>query len=130
MTGTRCSPACSTALEPLPVWGLKDRSHQRSARLLPPGPAPQASPPLALQLLLKRGEEAPVGPLRNNLLRRRLDHAGLVQAQRVETQRVFGIQFSPLVVGERREALQRPVPPRREAPLHQQPRRSLRRLRA
>src|SRR5262249_61497649 len=39
----------------------------------------------ALQLALELVEEAPVGALRDDLLRARLDHAGLGQAKRIET---------------------------------------------
>jgi hypothetical protein len=35
MTGTRCSPACSTGLEPLSVWDLARRSRHRSEQLVP-----------------------------------------------------------------------------------------------
>jgi hypothetical protein len=52
----------------------------RSARWLPPCPAPQAPPPLLLQLLLQLSEEAPVGALGDDLLGGALDHPGLVQA--------------------------------------------------
>ena len=37
-------------------------------------------PPLSLQLLLERVEEAPVSPLSDELLGGALDHPGLVQA--------------------------------------------------
>ena len=43
--------------------------------------APQAPPPLALHLLLQLIEEAPVGPLGDDLLWARLDHPRLLQAQ-------------------------------------------------
>jgi hypothetical protein len=54
---TRCLLACSTALVP---------------------------PPLALHLLLQRGEESPISPLGDELLRGAFNHPGLMQAQGVE----------------------------------------------
>ena len=54
---TRCLRACSTALVP---------------------------PPLALHLLLQRGEELPISPLGDELLRGAFNHPGLMQAQGVE----------------------------------------------
>src|SRR5437870_2788815 len=53
---------------------------------------------LALHLLLELIEEAPVGAGREQLLRRRLDHARLVHAQRVIANRVGGVEFAPPVV--------------------------------
>ncbi len=43
-------------------------------------------------------EEAPVRPFRDDLLRGRLDHADLVQAQRIEPHRVLGVVLAPFVV--------------------------------
>src|SRR5947207_2760091 len=100
MAGIRFSPACSMTLEPLAVWGLARRSRHRSARVLPPVSAPPAPPPLLLQLLLQLVEKAPVGPLGDNLLRARLDHPGLVQAQGVKAHRILGVILAPLAVGK------------------------------
>src|SRR5919106_5673271 len=109
MAGTRCLPACSTALAPLAVWGLARRSRQRSARLLPPVPPPQAPLPLSLQLLLQLIEEAPVRALRNDLLGACLDHARLMQAQGVEPQRVLGVILAPRAVWQLLQRLHRVV---------------------
>src|SRR5438045_288122 len=54
--------------------------------------------PLALQLLLQFVEEAPVGALGDKLLRARLDHPGLAQAERVEAHGVLGVVLPPLAV--------------------------------
>jgi len=64
---------------------------------------------LSLQLALELVEEAPVGRLRNELVWRRLDHAGVAQPQRVEANRVLGIILAPFVVGDFFERLQRIV---------------------
>src|SRR6476620_6930677 len=67
--------------------------------------APSSSLELALELV----EEAPVGRLRNELVRRRLNHAGFAQAQCVEAKRIFGIVFSPPCIGNFLERLQRQI---------------------
>src|SRR5919108_3006533 len=121
MAGTRCLPACSTALEPPSVWGLEPRSCKRSARLLPPCPAPQAPPPLLLQLLLQRVEEAPVGTLADDLLGDRLDHAGLLEAEGVEADRILRIILSPLVVGDVLHELDGEVIVGRDPLVHEEP---------
>src|SRR4030095_14688226 len=84
--GTQCSSACSTILEPLAVWGLQCRSS------------------LSLQLLLQLVEEAPIGPLRDDLLGTGLDHPGLVQPEGVEAHRILWLVLAPAVV---RDLLQR-----------------------
>ena len=56
-------------------------------------------PPLALHLLLQRVEKAPVGALGKELLWRRLDHAGLVQAEGIEAYRILVVVLAPLAVG-------------------------------
>ncbi len=90
MVGTRFSPPCSTALEPLAVWGLARRSRNRSERVWPlsllTGPAP-----LSLQLLFQCIEEAPVSTLGDELLRTALDHPGLVEAQGEEAHTILGV---------------------------------------
>ena len=54
-------------------------------------------------------EEPPVGTLRDDLLWARLDHPGLVQAQRVEADRVLGVVVAPPVVRDVLHGLQRIV---------------------
>src|SRR5215470_6612123 len=98
MAGTRCSPTCPTALEPHPAWDLERRSRHRSESLWVPVPAPQAPPPLALQLLLQLVEEAPVSPLSDELLGGALDHPRLVQAQGIEADRILGVVLAPLPI--------------------------------
>src|SRR6266567_6218406 len=53
---------------------------------------------LDLEFLLQLFEEAPVGPGLEQLLRRRLDHARLVHAQRVIADRIGGVKLAPPVV--------------------------------
>src|ERR1700674_2159916 len=62
---------------------------------------------LTLQLLLQLVEEPPVGALGDQLLRARLDHARLVQAERVEADRVLGAVLAPPAVGDVLHGLQR-----------------------
>jgi hypothetical protein len=50
-----------------------------------------------LQLAFKLVKEAPVGPIGDDLLRRRLDQADVAHAQCVETDRIFGVVLSPFV---------------------------------
>src|SRR5262245_1213755 len=54
--------------------------------------------PLALQLLPELAEEPPVRAVGDDLLRRGLDEAGLVQAQGVEADGVLGVVLPPLAV--------------------------------
>src|SRR5262249_22029564 len=54
----------------------------------------------ALQLALELVEEAPVGALRDDLLRARLDHAGLAQAKRIETPGTLGVGAPPQRVAD------------------------------
>src|SRR5215471_4809964 len=84
----------------------------------------------SLQLPLELVEEAPVGALRDDLTGRRLDHARLVQSQRVEPDRVLGIVLSPLSVRQLVHDLQRIVVTGCEMPLHQGTCRSIGRRRA
>src|SRR5262245_32355069 len=60
-----------------------------------------------LELALELVEEAPVGALGEDLLRARRDHPRLVQAQRVEAERVRRIVFSPPPVRDLLQRLQR-----------------------
>src|SRR5216110_571022 len=55
----------------------------------------------SLQLLLQLVEEAPVGGLGDDLLRARLDHPGLVEAQGVKPDRVFGVEIGRASCRER-----------------------------
>src|SRR5215510_12204553 len=88
MVGTRSASTCSTA------------------------------PPLALHLLLKLVEEAPVGALGDDLLRGTLDQANLVQAQGIKAHRVFWVIFPPAIIGNLLQRLQGIVVARRETLLH------------
>src|SRR5215831_9736916 len=63
-------------------------------------PAPRVPPPLSLQLLLQLVEEAPVGALGQELLRARLEHPNLMQAQSIEPHRILGVVLTPFIVGE------------------------------
>src|SRR5262249_38214954 len=69
-----------------------------------------------LQLLLQLVKDPPICTLRNELLRTRLDHPDLVEAQGMEAQRVFGIGLAPAVVGPGLEHLQAHLVARFEAP--------------
>src|SRR6267378_5748833 len=64
---------------------------------------------LSLELLLELVDEAPVGGVRDDLLRARLDHPDLVEAQGVEADRVFGIEIPPPAVRNLLHRLQRIV---------------------
>src|SRR5512145_1702252 len=57
------------------------------------------APSLAFQLLFELVQKAPVGALGDDLLRRRLDHADLVEPERVEADGVLGIIVAPAVIG-------------------------------
>src|SRR6478672_3613963 len=75
------------------------------------------APTSSLELALELVEEAPVGRLRNELVRRRLNHAGFAQAQRVEAKRVFRIVITPPAIRDLLQRLQRVIVTRREAPI-------------
>ena len=51
-----------------------------------------------LQLAFELVEETPVRSVGQDLLRGRLDHAGLLHAQCIEPHAVFGVEHAPLVV--------------------------------
>jgi hypothetical protein len=53
---------------------------------------------LRFQLLLQLPQKPPIGSLRDNLLRARLDHARLLKAERVEPDAVLGVIVAPLAV--------------------------------
>src|SRR4030095_7320371 len=118
MAGTRRSPAYSRFWS-LALSGPRTSGNNRSASMSPPVPAPQTPLPLAFHLFLERVEEAPIGALRDNLLRARLDYPGLMQAQGIETHRILRVVLAPFVVGHVPERLERIVVPRCEAPFHQ-----------
>src|SRR6266540_4792890 len=120
MAGTRCSPACSTALKPHAVWSRERRLRHQSERLWPPFPAPQAPPPLSLQLLLELVEKAPVGALGDDLLRAAFDHPRLMEAQGVEADRILRIVLPPAVVPDILHGLEGVRIGPRVAPVHQE----------
>src|ERR1700736_3020878 len=60
-----------------------------------------------LQLAFELVQEAPIGAVRDDLLRARLDEAGFVQAQGIESDRVLGVVLPPFVVRQPAESLQR-----------------------
>src|SRR5262249_40807916 len=84
----------------------------------------------SLQLTLELVEEAPVRALRDDLTGRRLDHARLVQSQRIEPDRVLGIVLSPLSVRQLVHDLQRIVVTGCEMPVHEGSCRTIGRRRA
>src|SRR5262249_2438476 len=61
---------------------------------------------LLFQLLLELVEEAPVGPLGEDLLGGALDHPCFVQAERIKADRVLGVVLAPLRIGELPQCLQ------------------------
>src|SRR5204863_4431192 len=65
--------------------------------------------PSSLQLILQLVEEPPVRPLRDETLRRRLDHPGLAKTERIEADRVLRIVDAPLVVRDVLHRLERIV---------------------
>src|SRR5213596_3826718 len=87
--GSGSSPVA--ARQPPPVIS------SRADRLRPRTPIRAGTPAVwsSLQLLLQLVEEAPVGGLGDDLLRARLDHPGLVEAQGVKPDRVFGVVVPP-----------------------------------
>src|SRR5882724_3050229 len=54
---------------------------------------------LLLQLLLQRGEEAPIGPPCHDLLWGRLEHPNFMQPQGIKADRVFRAVVAPSPVG-------------------------------
>src|SRR2546426_6211733 len=81
---------------------------------------------LALQFFLQFAKEAPVGPLRNDLLWTRLDHPGLVEAEGVEADRILRVVLSPLGVRELLDELNGVVEARGVAAIHHEPRDAVR----
>src|SRR6266850_1831282 len=91
-------------------------------------PAPPPPPPLAaardvssLQFLLQLLEEPPVSTLRDQALRRRLDHPRLAEAEGIEADGVLRIVDAPLVVRNILHGLERIVVARREAAVDEGP---------
>src|SRR5215470_5483403 len=62
--------------------------------------ASRANSHLSFQLLLQLGDETPVGPLRDDLLRTRLDHPRLMEAEGVEPDGGIRVVFAPARVGD------------------------------
>src|SRR5438552_3189496 len=91
----------------------------------PSGQAPLSRsarrPSLSLELSLQLVEEAPVRALGDNLLRARLDHPRLVEAEGVEAHRVLRIVDAPLVVGNILHGRERIVVARREPAVDEGP---------
>src|SRR5215467_4817485 len=83
-------------------------------------------PMLALQLLLELVEEAPVGTLGEDLLRRRLDEPHLTESERIEAHGIFGVVVPPPIVVNLFHRLQRVVVFSREAAIDDGPRGPLR----
>src|SRR4029434_2691174 len=69
----------------------------------------QCGAPLSLQFLLQLLEEAPVGPLSDELLRARLDHADLVEAEGVKAYSILGVVLPPRDIGDLLQGLEREV---------------------
>src|SRR4030095_11223018 len=61
---------------------------------------------LGLELALELVEEPEIAPLRKDLLRRQLDHADLVEPQRVKAERRPGIECAPGPIGHVSDHLQ------------------------
>src|SRR5262249_51209120 len=95
--------------------------HARNAHPMDEGP-PALRHGLSLQLLLELIEKVPVGALGDDLLRARLDHAGLVEAERVEANRVFRAVLPPSRIGDVLESLERVVVASSVASVHEEPR--------
>src|SRR5215472_9449035 len=67
-------------------------------------------PPFScLQLAFEFAQKAPIGSVGDDLLRARLDEAGIVQSQGIEPDRVLGVVFPPFVVRQPAESLQRVI---------------------
>src|SRR5215813_1956685 len=84
-------------------------------------PLPRFAPFLSLHLLLQLVEETPLGALGDDLLWARRDHPGLVQTQRIEAHRVFGIILAPAVIGDLLHRLQGIIVAWCEASLYDEP---------
>src|SRR3954452_7693342 len=74
---------------------------------------------LRLQLALELVEEAPVGAFGDELAGARLDHADLLEPQRVETERVLRVELAPSVVGDLGQRLERVIVSLREPAIDQ-----------
>src|SRR5713101_4287140 len=85
----------------------------------PPVPQPW-SLPLALQLLLQLSEKAPVRALGDDLLGGALDQAKLVEAERIEANRILGVILAPSVIGDLLQRLEGILVPLRKALVHNQ----------
>src|SRR5262249_32613801 len=85
---------------------------------------------LRLEFALQFVEEAPVGAVRDDILRAGLDHSDFVQAQGVETQCVLGTCGAPAVVRQSLENFESKLIARLVALFRHVSRRALRILRA
>src|SRR6516164_10684181 len=72
-----------------------------------------------LQLAFQLVEKAPICAIVDDLLRARFDHAGFVQAQRVESEGVLVIVFAPPVVRQLAQCLQSIIVTRRETAIYE-----------
>jgi hypothetical protein len=82
--------------------------------------------PLSLLLFLQLSEEAPVSALRNELLGTALDHADLVETQRLPAHRILGVVLPLLAVGDVFHRLESIVVALRITFIHDEPGTSLR----
>src|SRR6185436_2706406 len=71
------------------------------------GRPPEASAQSSLEFLLQFVQEAPVGSLRDQLLRRALHHSGLPQPQRVEPDGLLRVVVAPLAIRQLTDRLSR-----------------------
>src|SRR5438132_784216 len=72
-----------------------------------------------LQLAFELVHEAPIGAVGDDLLRARFDHAGFMQAQRVESEGILVIVFPPFIVRHLAQGLQGIIIAGREAAIHE-----------
>src|SRR5262252_818001 len=79
-----------------------------------------------LQLAFELVEEAPIRALGDDLVGARLDQTGLMQTERIEPQRVFGVVFAPLLVRDVTQGLQSVIVVFGEATADDPPRRAVR----
>src|SRR5262249_884544 len=75
----------------------------------------------SFELLFQLVEDSPVGALGEDLLRARLDHAGLVKPERVEPERVRRVDLAPSRPRDLLQRLQDVILPHREPTLTERP---------
>src|SRR5262249_27893626 len=78
-------------------------------------------PVLPLQFLLQLIQKAPIRSLGNDLLRTRIDHPHLFEAEGVEAQGVLGVELAPSTVRERPDRLKGGIIILREVSIHNEP---------